>query len=169
MQYKKSSVLAMLLALSASASDLQAFPGAQIRVQQSFLDMIQRELYYELPHIVNDLIAPMIPTQISILGGLVEVLNIRVTGFGLNTARAKWAIDPAQNGIMMNWPDLAAWNIHFEPFVGLFWPIEYSFDVDINFKDATLDNGVSITADPHSGTPAVNLFNSYIDLGLTQI
>jgi hypothetical protein len=44
------------------------------------------------------------------------------------------------------------------------WPIEYYFNVDINFKEATLDNGLSLKADPHSGRPIVNFFDTYFNL-----
>ena len=64
----------------------------------------------------------------------------------------------------MNWAKIKSWNIHFECLYILFWPIEYSFDVDINFKDATLDNGLSLKADSHSGTPIVNFFDTYFNL-----
>ncbi len=44
----------------------------------------------------------------------------------------------------MNWATLKTWNFHFKCLYILFWPIEYSFSVDINLKEATLDNGLSL-------------------------
>lgn len=49
------------------------------------------------------------------------------------------------------------------------WPIEYYFNVDINFKDATLDNGLSLKADPHSGRPIVNFFDTYFNLAQSYV
>jgi len=69
----------------------------------------------------------------------------------------------------MNWGKINSWNIHFTVLYILFWPIEYSFNVDINFKDATLDNGLSLKADPHSGTPVVNFFNTYFKLANSYV
>jgi hypothetical protein len=57
------------------------------------MDMISEEFFYELPYIVNDIIAPMIPTQIKLFLGFFQVRNIGVKGFNIDTTRAKFTID----------------------------------------------------------------------------
>jgi len=57
-------VMAALVAVSHAKSvnsDLQGYPGVQFRVQQSFLDLVSEEFFYQLPYIVNDVIAPLVP------------------------------------------------------------------------------------------------------------
>lgn len=51
----------------------------------------------------------------------------------------------------------------------MIWPIEYSFNVDLNFKEATLDNGLSLKADPHTGRPIVNFFDTYFNLAQSYV
>jgi len=167
--YLKHSVLAVLLAASAYGSDKQAYAGVQFRVEQSFLDLVSEEFYYQLPYIVNDVIAPLIPTEIDFVLGFFQVRNIKLSGFEIDTARAKWAIDPQQKGVMMNWAELKKWNIHFECWYVLFWPFEYRFIVDIDMKDANLDNGLAFLADSHTGAPEIDFFNTEFDLGLSSV
>lgn len=150
-------------------SDLQAYPGMQFRIQQSFMDLIGEEFFYELPYIVNDVIAPMIPKEIRLFLGFFQIRNIGVKGFEIDTTRAKFTIDEKQRGVMMNWALLKSWNIHFELWYVLLWPIEYSFRVDINLKDCTLDNGLSLQADSHDGAPIVNFFNTEFDLAQSSV
>lgn len=116
----------------------------QFRVQQSFVDLISEEFFYELPFIINDVIKPLIPKEIKLALGFFQIRNIGIQNFEIDTARAKFTIDDKQRGIMMNWATLKNFNIHFELWYILFWPIEYSFRIDLNFKDATLDNGLSL-------------------------
>jgi hypothetical protein len=42
-------------------SDLQGYAGMQFRVEQTFIDLVKDEFFYELPYIFNDVIAPIIP------------------------------------------------------------------------------------------------------------
>lgn len=70
---------------------------------------------------------------------------------------------------MMNWAKIKSWNIHFQCLYIVVWPIEYYFNVDINFKEATLDNGLSLKADPHTGRPIVNFFNTYFNLAQSYV
>ena len=125
-------------------SDIQAYPGIQFRVQESFLEMIKDEFFYELPYIVNNIIAPLFPKELSLFLGFFQVKNIRVYDFEIDTSRAAFTVDEQKRGIMMNWAKISNWNFHFECLYILFWPIEYSFNVDIVVKDATLDNGLSL-------------------------
>lgn len=150
-------------------SDIQAYPGVQFRVEQSFVDLVKDEFFYELPYIINDVIAPLIPKEIRLFLGFVQVRNIYAKDFKIDTTRAKFTIDQQQRGIMMNWAKVTNWHIHFELWYILFWPIEYSFKVDVQFKDALLDNGLSLQADTHSGAPIVNFFNTQIDLAQSSI
>jgi hypothetical protein len=50
-------------------SDVQAYAGTQIRVQQTFLDLVKDEFFYELPYIFNDVIAPLVPKEIDLFLG----------------------------------------------------------------------------------------------------
>jgi hypothetical protein len=51
----------------------------------------------------------------------------------------------------------------------LFWPFEYRFIVDIDMKDANLDNGLAFYADQHTGAPEIDFFHTEFDLGLSSI
>ena len=115
------------------------------------------------------MISPLIPTEFDAILGILQIRNIKLSGFTLDSTHAKWSIDPAQKGVMMKWAELKTWNIHFEFFCGLFWPFEYSFDIDIDLKDANLDNGLAFEADPHTGAPEINFFSTYFDLGASSI
>ena len=106
--------------------------------------MVKAEVVYELPYIVNDIIAPMIPTEIKLFLGFYQIKEIRVGGFTIDTTNAKFTIDDQKRGIMMKWAELKNFDIHFKVLYILFWPIEYSFNVDIKFTDAKLDNGLSL-------------------------
>jgi hypothetical protein len=118
---------------------------------------------------MNDVIAPLIPKEIHLFLGFVQVRNIYAKDFTVDTTRAKFTIDEMQRGIMMNWAKITNWHIHFELWYILFWPIEYSFKVDILAKNVLIDNGLSLQADKHSGAPIVNLFNTYVDLADSSI
>ena len=150
-------------------SDEQAYAGLQFRVKQSFVDMVADEFFYELPYIINDVIAPLVPTQLSFALGFFQVKDIKVSGFTTDNTRAKFTIDEKKRGIMMNWAEVTHWNIHFKCLYILFWPFEYSFNVDFEFKNALLDNGLSLQADSHTGAPIVNFFNTEIDLGRSAV
>lgn len=141
-------------------SDIQAYPGVQFRVEQSFIDLISDEFWYELPYIINDVLSPLIPKDIRLALGFVQIHNIYAKDFQLDTTRAKFTIDEKQRGIMMNWAAVKNWHIHFEVWYVLFWPLEYSFKVDMFVKNGLLDNGLSLQADTHTGAPQVNFFNT---------
>lgn len=150
-------------------SDLQAYPGVQFRVEQSFVDLIEEEFFNLVPYIVNDVIAPMIPKEIRLFLGFVQVRNIYAKDFTMDSSRGKFTIDEKQRGIMMNWDKITNWHIHFELWYILFWPIEYSFRVDLLAKNVLIDNGLSLQADTHSGKPIVNFFNTYVDLAQSSV
>lgn len=69
----------------------------------------------------------------------------------------------------MNWATLKNWDMHFECLYIVIWPIEYSFNVDIKMKDAVLDNGLSLQADPHTGRPIVNFFDTVFNLASSSV
>jgi hypothetical protein len=161
--------LATLSAVPVGSSDIQAYPGMQFRVEQSFVDLVTEQFFYELPSIVNDVVAPLIPKEIRLFLGFFQIRNIKVSNFAIDTQRAKFAIDEHQRGIAMKWATVTNWNIHFECWYVLFWPIEYRFIVDIIVKEGNLDNGLSIQADSHTGAPEVNFFNTNFDLGQTSV
>lgn len=175
MSFKK--VLAMLFGLATlstvpagvSCSDVQAYPGMQFRVEQSFVDLVTEEFFYELPWIVNDVLAPLVPKEIHLFLGFFQIRNIKVSNFAIDTQRAKFSIDEQQRGIAMKWAQVSNWNIHFECWYILFWPLEYRFIVDIFVKEGNLDNGLSIQADTHTGVPEVNFFNTNFDLGQSYV
>ena len=131
--------------------------------------MIKEEFFYELPYIVNDLIAPLVPKSIHLFLGFFQINNIAVTNFAIDNSRSKFTIDEKQRGIMMNWAAITNWQIKFECLYILFWPIEYWFDVEIKIKDANLDNGLSLQADTHTGAPIVKFFNTHFDLGKSSV
>jgi hypothetical protein len=176
MSFKKLFMTAVLAAVAASsvsqaqlASDLQGYGGVQIRAEQTFVDLVSEEFFYQLPYIVNNVIAPLVPKSIRLFLGFFQINNIAVTDFQIDTARAKFTIDEKKDGVMMNWATLKNWRIHFECLYIVVWPIEYYFDVDIILKDAILDNGLSLKADPHSGRPIVNFFETYFNLGASSV
>jgi hypothetical protein len=103
------------------------------------------------------------------LGGLLQIHNIYATGFTLDNSRAKWLIDPQHNGFMSYCPTVTYWQFHFEPTCSLFWPFSYSFRGDVFARNVRIDIGASLRADPHSGVPVVNFYNSYIDLAQSSI
>ncbi|TNV80078.1 hypothetical protein FGO68_gene16659 [Halteria grandinella] len=150
-------------------SDLQAYPGVQFRVEQSFVDLIEEEFFALVPYIVNDVIAPLIPKEIRLFLGFVQVRNIYARDFTLESGRGKFTIDEKKRGVMMNWDKISNWHIHFELWYILFWPIEYSFRVDLLAKNVLIDNGLSLQADTHSGKPIVNFFNTYVDLAQSSV
>ena len=108
------------------------------------MDMIADEFFYELPYIINDVLSPMVPTKLSFALGFIQILDIKVSGFTTDNTRAKFTIDEKKRGIMMNWAELTHWNIHFQVVYILLWPFEYWFNVDFEFKNALLDNGLSL-------------------------
>ncbi len=59
-------------------SDIQPYAGVQLRVEQSFMDLVKNEFFYQLPYIVNDVIAPLVPKELRFLLGFFQVKNIRV-------------------------------------------------------------------------------------------
>lgn len=138
-------------------------------MEQTFIDLIKDEFFYQLPYIVNDVIAPLVPKELRFFLGFFQVKNIRVQNFQVDPARGKFTIDEKKNGVMMNWATLKNWDIHFECLYIVIWPIEYYFDVDIKLKDATLDNGLSLHADPHTGTPIVNFFDTVFNLANSSV
>ena len=120
MSFKKV-CMAMMAALAAVSisnarplqSDIQAYPGIQFRVEQSFLDLVSEEFFYQLPYIVNDVLAPLVPKEIRLFLGFFQIRDISVRNFQIDTQRAKFSIDPAKDGVMMNWAKITSWNIHF--------------------------------------------------------
>jgi len=38
-------------------------------VEQSFVDLVSEEFFYQLPYIVNDVIAPLVPKEIRLFLG----------------------------------------------------------------------------------------------------
>jgi len=69
----------------------------------------------------------------------------------------------------MKWASVTNWHIHFDTLFTLIWPLSYGVGVDIFAKNVNLDNGLKIQAEPHTGTPIVNFFNTYLDLGQSYI
>ena len=167
-------IVALLEAASVSnarnlKSDIQAYPGIQFQVEQTFLDLLSEEFFYQLPYIVNDVLAPLVPKEIRLFLGFFQIREIAVRNFQIDTERSHFTIDPKKDGVMMNWAKIKSWNIHFECLYIVVWPIEYYFNVDINFKEATLDNGLSLKADPHTGRPIVNFFDTYFNLAQSYV
>jgi len=80
-------------AATISASDVQAYPGVQFRVQQSFVDLIAEEFFFQLPYIVNTYINPLLPTEIDLFLGFFKIQDIKLSNFVINTERAKFTID----------------------------------------------------------------------------
>ena len=100
---KKPLAALLAAAVAVSASDQQAYAGLQFRVEQSFLDLVSEEFYYQLPYIINDVISPLVPTEIDFVLGFFQVRGIKLSGFSIDPAGGKWTIDPKQKGVMMNW------------------------------------------------------------------
>jgi hypothetical protein len=73
-------------------SDYQAYPGVQLRVQQPFVDLATEELFYVLPHIVNDVLLPLIPTQFKLFFGIVNIHNIYARDFAIDASRGYFAL-----------------------------------------------------------------------------
>ena len=61
--------LAALSAVPVGSSDIQAYPGMQFRVEQSFVDLVTDQFFYELPSIINDVLAPLVPPEIHLFLG----------------------------------------------------------------------------------------------------
>lgn len=150
-------------------SDIQAYPGVQFRVEQSFVDLIEEEFFTALPILVNDVIAPLIPKEIRLFLGFVQIKNIYAKDFTMDSSRGKFTIDEKQRGIMMLWDKVTNWHIHFEVLYIVIWPIEYSFRVDLLAKNVLINNGLSLQADSHTGRPIVNFFNTYVDLAQSSV
>lgn len=74
------------------------------------------------------------------------------------------AITIGENGIDMKWDKITNWEISFEVKYGLFWPVEYGFNVDLVAKDIIIDNGLYLKGDSHSGKPVFSFFNTDVDL-----
>ena len=167
-------IVALLGAMSVTdarnlKSDIQANPGIQFQVEQSFLDLVSEEFFYQLPYIVNNVLAPLVPQEIRLFLGFFQIREIAVRNFQIDTERSHFTIYPKKDGVMMNWAKIKSWNIHFQCLYIVVWPIEYYFNVDINFKEATLDNGLSLKADPHTGRPIVNFFDTYFNLAQSYV
>lgn len=122
-----------------------------------------------LPYLVNEVIAPLIPKEIHLFLGFVQIKNIYAKDFILDNTRGKFTIDEKQRGVMMLWDKITNWHIHFEVLYIVIWPIEYSFCVDLLAKNVLIDNGLSLEADIHTGRPIVNFFNSYVDLAQSSV
>jgi hypothetical protein len=131
--------------------------------------LVSEEFFYQLPYIVNNVLAPLVPKEIRLFLGFFQIREIAVRNFQIDTERTHFTIDPKKDGVMMNWAKIKSWNIHFECLYIVVWPIEYYFNVDINFKEATLDNGLSLKADPHTGRPIVNFFDTYFNLAQSYV
>lgn len=65
----------------------------------------------------------------------------------------------------MNWATIKNWNFVFEMKVKPLVVITYHWKISIFWRDVTLDNGLSLQADPKKGTPIVKFFNSHLGLG----
>jgi len=70
---------------------------------------------------------------------------------------------------MMNWAKLSNFDFHCKVYYNIFWPLSFSFNTDVKMKDLLLDNGLSITANDHTGTPMINFFNTEVDLGKSSL
>jgi len=138
----------------------------QFRVEQSFVDLVTKELFEVLPAIA-DQINLMMPKEFKFLN--IQIKEISLTNFKVDPARAKFTIDKKNQGIMMNWAKLLTYDFHCKVYYNIFWPLSFSFNFDAKLRDVVLDNGLSITANCHTGTPAVNFFNTHIDLGKSSI
>ena len=159
-------VTAIVLLSSTSASDIQAYPGVQFRIQESFLDLITKEFFYQLPLFLDPLLNSLLPDHF-------DFLNFRASDFGFHNftvdpSRANFSIDKDKHGIMMNWAEVTWWNFHTK-FTWNWLLFKYTVKLDVNVKEGTLDNGLSIQADDHTGAPEVNFFNTYVNLGKSYI
>jgi hypothetical protein len=60
----------------------------------------------------------------------------------------------------MNWAKLVSYDFHAKVYYNIFWPLSFSFNFDMKLREVILDNGLSITANDHTGTPIVNFFDT---------
>ena len=109
----------------------------------------------------------------SLLPDHFDFLNFRASDFGFHNftvdpSRANFSIDKDKHGIMMNWAEVTWWNFHTK-FTWNWLLFKYTVKLDVNVKEGTLDNGLSIQADDHTGAPEVNFFNTYVNLGKSYI
>ena len=166
MKFKAVLLLLVTLQQIASGSDIQAYPGGQFRIDDSFLNLISEEIFYIIPKVVEK-ITSIIPQQFKFF--FITVNEIRATDFALDTTRGDFHIDQVNKGIMMVWPTLKTFNIHFKVDIKYLFLFHWYLKVDINLKDVLLDNGFSITADTKTGTPVLKFFNTHIDLGKSKL
>ncbi len=120
------------------------------------------EVFFLMPAIMDN-VADLLPEEIRILN--VHIKDIGLSGFEIDPARAKFEIDKSQKGIMLNWAKLVNYRFHSKFVFKLFWPLTFSFNIDLKMKDVLLDNGFSIKADNDKGTPIIKFFNTHVDLG----
>ncbi|CDW71462.1 UNKNOWN [Stylonychia lemnae] len=155
-------LLIATLAPLAQSSDVQAYPGVQLRIEQDFLDMVSKELFEVLPVIV-DKIDNLLPKELNIL--ILHFSEIELKDFQIDPARGKFKIDAKESGIKMNWAKLVNYQFHCHVKIPIWWFIQINWDIDIYLKNVTVDNGISLTSYAHSGAPYVDLYQTKINLG----
>ena len=168
MPFKQSLLLVSvgILASLTSSSDVQAYPGMQLRVDQSFVNLATSEIFYVLPAIAAK-INTIIPKELDILN--IQIKEISLTNFQIDPSRAAFTIDKARQGIKMDWAELITYDFHCKVYYNIFWPLSFSFNFDAKLRNVVLNNGLSITANDHTGTPSVKFFDTSIDLGKSSI
>lgn len=131
-------------------------------MEEDFLHIFTKEFFYVLPVIMEKL-TEAIPKEIDILN--VKITDISFKDFDIDPARASFDIDEKNHGMHLKWAKLNNYQFHCHVRFGILLFIAVNWDIDVYLKDVILDNGFTLTADPHTGAPHLNLYSTSLDLG----
>lgn len=105
----------------------------------------------------------ILPTEYTFLN--VKFTDIHFKDFQIDPARANFTIDQGRHGVKLDWAKLVNYQFHCHVRFGIFFFIAVNWDLDVYLKNVLLNNGFTITGNPHTGAPIFNLYSTNLDLG----
>lgn len=162
------SLLAATLAATALCSPAQQFPGLQLKLEQSFIDMFTQEFYAAVvPSLFEDINA-MLPTNFGPILGL-EINEIGFKDLQLDPSNAYFKIDPASKQIDLKFAEIVNLDFHFK----VTWTVAFIFgfhvNVDIRIIEANLKSGIQLESNLNDGTPELYFHNTDFNLGKSRM
>lgn len=153
-------------AVSHPLEQVQRYPGVQYRFTQNLFDELKGVVFSGIAPLVHK-IESLVPTQYSF--GDFSITNVTFDYPDMNVSSSQITIDNQNSGVFLQYPKINRHVVHIDFDYELYYLFHITGGVDLKLKDFQFESGFSVTADELTGAPIVDLYETNVDFGRSNI